>query len=739
MIRTAIALLFPLSLLSSVLSPDAQALAKKSHLFGTEQSRAQRSSGANISGMLVVTSDFDESAFTSLGGTIISRSPSVFTISIPADSLNRLESIAGISQFSPSRKVFPAMEKALTAGHAVDVYNGTSFANKTGYTGKGVIIGVIDNGFDYIHPAFRETSGKLRLSRVWDQNATGTPPSGYLYGAAYTTESAIRQKELDNVPSTGHGTHVAGIAGGSWNLPAPGVAPGSELVFVSTNMVDNGIVDGIRWIFDYATSVGKPAVVNLSLGLHYGPHDGSSAVDRVFEAYAGEGRIIVGAAGNERLDKCHISANLNGVDTIRTAISIPTYDNTGYQLLSIWGEPGQNFSVGFELYENGVLKSKTPIYSVTQIQNANGVANTLNYSGGTINNELFGEVRSPLNGKANLGIALTSPTALAPGNPVEPVMVLTGARGKVHAWASFETSEKYPGFHKGTRNFSAGDTSYSIGEIGGTGRATISVGAYTSKTSFVNVDNNTVAAMGSYFNSADSLVSHKGYGEEEIAQFSSVGPTPDGRIKPDITAPGNVIISAFRRGISGPDDSYWEQQTSHNVTDGLRKFPYGGIQGTSMASPFVAGTVALMLEADPTLTPAEVKTILQSTAIADTFTGTIPVGGSISWGAGKIDVDAAVRMAESKRSVPHLRTESVVKVTMGNSFSGTTELTLSGIYRETTLRLYDFRGRELLHKSIPSTSSGVVPVQIKGVASGNYIYQISNASIEMTGKINIKQ
>src|SRR5690606_115079 len=92
-----------------------------------------------------------------------------------------------------------------------------------------------------------------------------------------------------------------------------------------------------------------------------------------------------------------------------------------------------------------------------------------------------------------------------------------------------------------------------------------------------------------------------------IAAFSSWGPTMDGRIKPDLAAPGVSVASSIS---SFTDNSY---SSILNVPFEGRTYPFARFSGTSMSAPAVTGIVALLLEADPTLTPAEVKELLKST------------------------------------------------------------------------------------------------------------------------------
>jgi hypothetical protein len=120
----------------------------------------------------------------------------------------------------------------------------------------------------------------------------------------------------------------------------------------------------------------------------------------------------------------------------------------------------------------------------------------------------------------------------------------------------------------------------------------------------------------------------RGAGVGGISAFSSRGPTRDGRPAPDVAAPGQLIISARASTLGGDT--------------------YHVLQGTSMSSPHVAGAVALMLQANPTMTQQQIKDCLRNNSRADAFTGTTP---NTTWGGGKLDVQAAFICASPPPSV----------------------------------------------------------------------------------------
>lgn len=515
------------------------------------------------------------------------------------------------------------LDIARTETGAQRVINGESLA--MAYTGKGVVVGVVDAGFDYTHPAFSDKAdGSSRIRRVWEQGTESfegcTAPQRYGYGIEMTTTEALQRAKADATINS-HGTHVAAIAAGrdpfmdnAWW----GTAPDADIVLVALDQstcTHADITNAVEYIFDYATEVGKPCVVNLSLGNHDGPHDGTSAFDRMADAMQGPGRIIVGAAGNHRKDAFHINRTFQTAsdDPLRTFIAFkqkPTTDNYGGEV-QVWAEKDTDIEVTLSAYSTF---NKKDMVTVT-VYPAEGQQTVKlgSYATGTLT--VASEV-NPVNGKLN--ILITSQLTSVRNNYAVALTVKPKTAGTVDIWAdnTWLTLES-----KGIEGFSAPTTESTIAEIGGTGKRITTVGAYVTRDTY-----KTATASGKL----DETTGGSG-------SFSSCGPTADGRVKPDISAPGCFIISA----LSAYDES-GTKIVAYTHEAGDRTSEYGYMQGTSMASPFVAGVVATWLQACPTLTPETLREIISSTSRYDTFTGTLPSEGDNVWGHGKIDAYAGL-------------------------------------------------------------------------------------------------
>ena len=579
-----------------------------------------------VNSFLIINDDFDKAKFESKGGFINSTSNGIATASIPVNRLNETIEVEGILYIQIAEKAERTMDAARNATWVNWVHQGLQLPQA--YFGNGVVVGIIDGGFDYTHPNFHDGTGSnnYRVKRVWEQSATiGTPPSGYSYGRELVTTTAILNAQRDRLNES-HGTHVAGIAagaGGGANTTFMGVAPQSDLVFVSTNMTDLGIADGIAYIINYASSVNKPCVINMSLGKHIGPHDGLSAFDQYCDSIVGNGKILVGAAGNEGGDPLYIDKTYTSSDnTLYSFVYFPNSSNgtNGQTVIDIWGNPNQNYQVAVNIYNTNTnsFEHWTPYIQA----NSN---NTFGYT--LYDNDFFAPdpcyvtistSQYPLNNKRNVQIQIDH---TAQDDSYRWAMVeIIASTGQTKMWAA--TGEARFTNASKPLPWLTGSTSSTVGEVGGTGNAIISVGAHTSKNSWT-----------SFNSSSQTAPAFAPVGT--IASFSSKGPTADGRTKPDITAPGNILASSVSRF----DNSYLSSsgRTVSGVTNGTNTWYFGMMEGTSMASPMVTGIIALWLQTYPHLNQTQALNLIKQNAWTDSHTGTIPSTGNNTWGWGKVD------------------------------------------------------------------------------------------------------
>jgi len=586
-----------------------------------------------IGGLLKVDTDLiDIESLKSYGVKVNSIINNIWTVKVPIDKLENFTNLKGVIFFEKSKKVRRLMDDAKTQTNVDDVHLGTGLSSS--YKGDDVVVGIIDGGFDYTHPAFEDANGDLRIKRVWEQLITSQSypsPSGFNYGMELINSADILAMQHDAVQDNSgnwvangsHGSHVASIAAGSDN-PVNGIyggcAPNADLVFTSMASIDN-IVDGISYIFDYAASVNKPAVINMSLGVAAGPHDGTSLLDQAYTSLvSGTGKVLVGAAGNEGSDMQHFGHSFSGVDSIYASVSLdPTNasPNDDQVTIEAWGEPNTDFCFAVIIYDPSLSTNSALPSWICASTDATSSGQLTGSDGGVANIEWSCEASSSLNSKPHIEYTIQVTTN-------DYVVIGLGAQtNTVNMWI---TNPGY-GMVKWTQwggaisqYLTPGDNNMSVGEIGGTGTHVISVGAYTSKDQWTDTQgsNHQIPQLSSI---------------GDIAPFSSLGPTADGRTKPDITAPGNILaaaVSSFDPANQQGGGSY--DRVVANV--GSNNWPYGVKEGTSMATPMVTGIVALLFDINPNLSFSDIKNLIQSTAITDNYTGNVP---NNTWGAGKID------------------------------------------------------------------------------------------------------
>ncbi|MDR1006134.1 MAG: S8 family serine peptidase [Bacteroidales bacterium] len=571
-----------------------------------------------------VSEEFSQTEAEALGMKVNSKFKGIWTVLVPVSQLENVARLKGVKYLEAGLPVKPLLDSARTKSNVNPVHLGTGL--EQAYKGTGVIVGIIDQGFDYTHPTFYDNAhSNYRVKRVWEQLTSGTPPSGYSIGTEYTTQTAILARQHDHTNGN-HATHVAGIAGGSGgtnNSELKGAAPESDLVFVSTNMQSSGVINGLSYIKSYAQSQNKPCVINMSLGSNYGPNDGMSGFEQVLDQTVGAGCIAVISAGNEGDNNIFATKNQVGTDTMNV-IATGTDIGQGY----VWGVAGNQFAVEVAICNSsGVFVSHT---GFVQTASGGSYSNTISGSGGSCYVQIQTEGANYYNNKPNAYIAINFDNISSGYYAVIRVASNASSGTTTSIWGnSYAFATDVPA------GFTAGSTNQTINSIA-TGYNSISVGAYVSKKSWSTIGGSTYH----YPNATNN----------DIASFSSKGPTADGRIKPNIAAPGQAIVSSYSNYSYDVSDPYSSQMITATETQGGTNWYYGIMRGTSMSAPFATGVIALWLQRDPTLTPANIISLLQDHSTTDSLTGSsLP---NNTWGYGKINALAGMQTLEDECPSP---------------------------------------------------------------------------------------
>lgn len=294
-----------------------------------------------------------------------------FTIYTPIQRIN--ESLVGQFPYGTLPKLYGEMSTA-----ALDISGVTQLANQPvlNLKGQGVLIGVVDSGIDYRHPAFIDAYGKTRILRIWDQTInSGTPPEGINYGTEYTEEDINRaltsKNPLDIVKTTdptGHGTFITGVAAGSADPvnDFTGAAPESKIVivklkpakkflrdfyFIDDNAVayqENDIMLGLNYIRRFAVETGLPLSIPFGLGTNFGGHDGFSSLSYVMNSLSYlPGFCICVPTGNEGNSRHHYHGVIASA-TQSEQMELSVSSNVPGIILEIWGQNPSVLSIGIE-------------------------------------------------------------------------------------------------------------------------------------------------------------------------------------------------------------------------------------------------------------------------------------------------------------------------------------------------------------------------------------------------------
>ncbi len=650
-----------------------------------------------ISGFLLIKSGYDTDELEAMGVRINTDLDSIFTAEVPLSQLEAIMSLDYVKRFEMGTPVIPSMSKARPLANVDVVHNGEGGLPQ-GYTGKNTVVGVVDIGMQYDHINFyTKDRTDLRVKYVWDQDASATAatrPQGFGYGREYKNKEGILAAKNDKSKDT-HGTHVTGIAAGSTTHKGNGgVAPDADIIMVSVGGDNSTILDGIKYCFDRAN--GKPCVVNISWGSHIGPHDGTSVFDRTCEALVGPKKILVGSAGNEGEDYIHCSKPLQSeTDTFKVIlepISDQYPDYKGPLRLDIWGDTAQDYQLQLCIFDtNGNLVEASPTVVSPNSSNAD-----ISLTAGGKRTISCTTEWNTTNNKGNIFI-YSSQTTIDDGYLLG-FKITSAQEGTVNAWIHARNWE-WAFSTKSLGGFTAGDNWSSVGEIGGSGKGVISVGSFNSTTA-------------------------QGYGAKGyLSPFSSKGPTADGRMKPEVIAPGCQITSS----INGYVETSNIKEKYNN-----KDYYYSKMQGTSMASPFVAGVIALWLENARWMDPEQVKDVLSKTCTTDDKVGTNPN----EVGYGKIDALAGLIETFNFSSLEEIEASDAQLICYPNPVVDQLKLFFPKTDKNVTISIWNASGQLVETRQIDKVANlQEETINFSAMPSGLYFVRVAGSKTNETFKI----
>jgi hypothetical protein len=497
----------------------------------------------------------------------------------------------------------------------------------TSYTGKGVIMGIVDQGLDFNHPDFKHSNGQTRVLRYWDHTVNSSnPPQPYGYGTIWNS-TAINNGTCTSLETgTAHGTTVSGIATGNAraNQKHKGAAPEADIIVVETNFNFQNwtlsIADACDYIFKVADSLGKPAVINLSLGSYLGSHDARDPageyIDSLLEAK--EGRIIVCAAGNSGNNgKYHIHNDVTSDTSFFWNLNNPgnTYVGNNKILFDMWGDTSSsNYHFAYGADRPGPtfgFVGRTNFRSALSDTNGVVVYDTIYNSAGqrVACIETWREIVGPNFHMQAVFRTIDSLNYLYRFETVGSGSfdVWGGAWQRLSDFAiTIPSSSVMPSIN----NYVMPDSLQSIVSSWNCSSKVISVGNLQNRKSYIDKNNNTQTFSGT---------------PGTLSVSSSKGPSRLGVIKPDVSASGDISFG------SGPLAYLSNSANNVNIDVGGFHVKNGG---TSMASPVVAGSAALYLQKCKLLNYDDFKTDIILTSTTDLQTGITP---NFGYGFGKLN------------------------------------------------------------------------------------------------------
>ncbi|MGM9802574.1 MAG: S8 family peptidase [Muribaculaceae bacterium] len=667
-------------------------------------------------------------------------------VAVPVEQVEKVSQLKCVRRMQLARPVSAKMNNARMLSGVDKIHQGLGLSQA--YTGKDVVCGIVDTGIDPNHINFQDEDGNSRIGFL-----------AYLTANQYATtiEEAVVKKFYDSSninqfttdeTASYHGAHTMGIMAGGYrgdlNVAVPdlttgyaevqsmanpyyGVAYESDIAAACGDLMDLIIAYGVDYILQYAEAMNKPCVINLSLGSNTGTHDGTGVINQFFDMCAEEyNAIICLSAGNE--GDMQIACNKTFTAEDKTLKTFIEGYNTAFSTGDAYARAGT-----VEIYSNSdkpfttmkcflYNKSRNTTVANFAIEMTEDTKGTGKYwvssedyveDDTDIINITFGRY---FMGYIGLGWSIDEDSNRAYAL-IDFQVINTSVNGdnylfgfevggeegqRVDAYSdatySYFSNNDITGFDDGMNNGSISDLA--------TGNSTIAVGSYNSASSWGALDG--LVYRSTYENPVN-----------EVTAFSSYGTLVDGRNLPHVLAPGAAIISSMNHyyEAAGYTDV---SSTTAQVPDNTRKDSYGWAMGTSMASPHVAGSIALWLQADPTLTVDDIKDIIAKTAFKDEYTD--KVADQVQVGAGKFDAyeglkEVLLRKEAGIGSVNVEGSKLVVSPTGNRSF----RVFLADAQKMTTA-VYNTMGARVMMQTVEGNED---TINVDALTPGYYIVNVN--------------
>lgn len=726
-------------------SPLVKAQSRKSPLRGYEAglSDAGQSECRMVGAMVRVKEGTTREQIEAEGLQVLAMRGNIAVVSLPID---EVETIAAqshvIMQLQLPRAVKPMNDKARLLTGVDAIHAGTGLPQA--YTGKGVVTGIVDAGLDPNHVMFKRANDTSRVEYLTYYIPDSSQPSGI--GGTWYNRKNMDEFTTDD-PTTFHGTHTLGtMAGGFAGTstvaelsesgvvlnktanPYYGMATESDIVASCGTLQDVFIALGLISTLDYAEQMGMPAVINLSLGGTTGPHDGTSMISQYMAMAERDDKVIICvAAGNEGDQPLVVSKTLTESDKEAKSFVQPmypeydvynedgsvayTYTNLRYGQVYVYSNDSTPFVIKAVIYnkDRGTITFEAPYapgsnnnepiyYASPDYAGSNDLTHT-NFTNAFKGYVGVGGAVDKYSGRyyAMVDYFMEDNTAKNDGKYILGFVVSGKAGQRIDCYCdgSFTTLSDYA-----QEGWQTGSSDGTISDMA-CGDGILVVGSYNSRTDFASLD-------GKSYTYGDEMP------EGKVSSFTSYGTTINGKKLPEVCAPGATIISALSKPYADYTGmGYYPANLQASAKSGSDTYYWMQCVGTSMACPVVAGSIALWLQADPTLTLADVKDIISKTARRDADVNDDP-----RWGYGKFDALAGLKEVLRRNGMG-----------IGSTTAGNSQLLLTsddlrhfniflGGARSMEVAVYDIAGKEITRFAVQGDEANI---DATGWAAGTYV------------------
>jgi hypothetical protein len=679
---------------------------------------------------------------TAEGANVYYQRKNIVFMSVPTSDVERLAELKSVRKMELARKLAPKLSDARVAAGVAKIHAGEDLPQA--YTGKGVMAGIVDGGMDPNHINFRNSDGSSRIGML--ASATINSNTGNLsttfYGDDIVGSAGPITAFTTDDNTTFHGAHTMGIMAGSYmgdakvavkkNFaqsenqtianPYYGVAYEADIAATCGDLYDQVIAYGVALALDYADYKGEPCVINLSLGSNTGSHDPRSTMGQVLESLGQDGIICV-SAGNEGDLPIAITKTFSGDDlTLKSCIN-PYYFSSSYYYLRY----GQVYaysadSTEFKMQAIVINRSRgTVVFRSQEFGNQDGSAqyyvssDSYQESDADIVDATFARY---FDGYIGIGTEYDEATGrymacfdyytmdtskYNSSDNYVIAFIITGADGQrvdCYCDGTYTCLDNY-----NLSGYTEGSTNGTISDMACANNILV-VGSYNTADDYATLNGGIMGYQGEFT-------------PGEVSGFSSYGTILDGRNLPHVLAPGACIISSTSKYyIDNTDNGMTEDYLSAKVSEDSRDNYWQVAIGTSMSSPFVAGSIALWLEADPTLNINDVYDIIEKTAVKDEYTAK---ADPVQVGYGKFDAYAGLKeVLRRQAGVADIKADDN-RLLITNNGDKSYNLFLGG---ETVMKavLYNLQGQAVASQAAKGDE---LTFNVAGVTPGIYILNVN--------------